>query len=343
MQMNRNLGIGGSDAAAACGHSRFKSRHKLWEQKMGIEDDKVWNEKAIEMGNELEPVLISRYAKTTAKKNNWSVVYFASNEDQRRYPFPENVLVLPQTTFFHAEDKFRYAHPDGFIVDRGTRKLIGLIEAKTSGQFHLDEWGENDDDVPVEYFIQGCHTLDVVQSGIAEFCKETRIDNGGINFVHFPALIGREELLRHISPEQDTITAIRALEREFWAMVENKTEPPYDDPAEHSQILKSKYVSSGASIPATPEIVERVLTYSGLRKQSDELEKQILVIKNELQEFMGNNSILVGPNFSITWKSSDRKTVDWDAVVIQAGVMPEIVAKNTTVKSVRTFLGPKFK
>lgn len=132
----RNLGLGGSDAAAACGLDRFKSRLRLYLEKTGdfqrgeMTEPQLW-------GHILEAPIRDRFAHV----KGWHID-------------------LPTNTFFHPRHSFMLAHPDGLI------DTDAIYEGKTA-RFDED-WGEpGSDQIPTGYMCQVQHTLAVTQRNVA--------------------------------------------------------------------------------------------------------------------------------------------------------------------------------
>ena len=130
----RKQGIGGSDAAAACGLSRWKIPLGLWLEKTSSDTQSVYNE-AMFWGTTLEPVIRDVFATKIGKV----------------------VEVMPY--IFQSEDyPFMIADIDGIIrEDDGS---VSLVEIKTVSAFKAGEWA---DGLPAEYYIQIQHYLAVCE------------------------------------------------------------------------------------------------------------------------------------------------------------------------------------
>lgn len=130
----RKQGIGGSDAAAACGLSRWKSPLGLWLEKISSDTQSVYNE-AMFWGTTLEPVIRDVFSTKIGKV----------------------VEVMPY--IFQSEDyPFMIADIDGIIrEDDGS---VSLVEIKTVSTFKAGEWA---DGLPAEYYIQIQHYLAVCE------------------------------------------------------------------------------------------------------------------------------------------------------------------------------------
>jgi len=129
----RQQGIGGSDAAVACGLSRWKSPVRLYLEKVG-EADVLSNDNMNEQmywGTVLEDVVAKEFSKRTDKKVHKVNQLLQSKE----YPF---------------------------MIANIDRKIEGenaLLECKTTTQYNVDEW--QGDQIPIEYLLQVMHYLAV--------------------------------------------------------------------------------------------------------------------------------------------------------------------------------------
>jgi len=126
----RKRGIGGSDAAAALGLSRWKSPLRLYLEKIGEIEEEPDNE-AMYWGRVLEDVVVKAFEERTGKKT-------------RRV---NHMLIHPQHSFMLAN------------IDRRIVGEKALLEVKTTAQWNEEEW--KGDEMPQEYIIQGQHYLAV--------------------------------------------------------------------------------------------------------------------------------------------------------------------------------------
>lgn len=126
----RRKGIGGSDAAAACGLSRYKSMFSLYQEKMG----KVVPEPAGEAaywGTIMEPVLRSEFGRRTG------------------------LTVEPMPYLFYASDHpFMIADIDGIVREKDGS--VSLVEIKTANAYAAPDWVGG---LPIEYYMQVQHYL----------------------------------------------------------------------------------------------------------------------------------------------------------------------------------------
>ena len=128
----RKSGIGGSDAACACGLSRFKSRLMLYLEKTSAVVEDIDNE-SMYFGRIFEPILRQEFAKRTG---------FTVQE----VPF----------MFSCKEYPWMLANIDGLVTEPDGSKA--LLEIKTASSFKAKEW---EDGLPQEYYLQVQHYLAV--------------------------------------------------------------------------------------------------------------------------------------------------------------------------------------
>ena len=127
--MDRTLGIGGSDAAAACGRSKWKTRYQLWLEKTGQLPPKVDTEE-MRWGRRLEAAILEEYAEREGVQ-----------------------LKRSNITIRHPDIEWMTANLDGWHGNI-------VVDAKTSRM--PDEWGDGgSDEIPEDYKFQGQHYLAV--------------------------------------------------------------------------------------------------------------------------------------------------------------------------------------
>lgn len=145
----RKQGIGGSDAAAICGLSRWRSPMDVWLEKTGqLEPEKAGE--AAYWGQIMEPIIREEFTIRTEMK----VTTINSMLQHRRFTF-------------------MLANLDGVVQDPNRGQ--GIFEAKTAGLYASSEWG---DSLPDEYAIQVQHYLAV--TGLPFACVAVLI--GGNRF-----------------------------------------------------------------------------------------------------------------------------------------------------------------
>lgn len=132
----RRTGIGGSDAAAAVGLSKWKTRLELYLDKRGELD--TAESEPMRWGNLLEPVVRQEYANRTGR-----------------------TVEVPPGIIRHHSVKFALMTPDG-IADG--RRVLQVKTARTA-----EGWGEpGSADIPLEYVLQTQHEMFVTELPVAD-------------------------------------------------------------------------------------------------------------------------------------------------------------------------------
>lgn len=121
----RQKGLGGSDAAAACGLNPWKSKASLYLEKTG-QVVKDFDNEVMRQGRDLEDYVAKRFTEATGKKVRRNNFMMASKE-----------------------------HP--FLLADIDREVVGenaILECKTTSPFAKDKW--SDGAIPINYELQ-CH------------------------------------------------------------------------------------------------------------------------------------------------------------------------------------------
>ena len=121
----RTKGLGGSDAAAACGLNPWKSKASLYLEKTG-QVVKDFDNEVMRQGRDLEDYVARRFTEATGKKVRRNNFMMASKE-----------------------------HP--FLLADIDREVVGenaILECKTTSPFAKDKW--DDGAIPINYELQ-CH------------------------------------------------------------------------------------------------------------------------------------------------------------------------------------------
>tara|TARA_R100001530_G_scaffold56276_2_gene41137 strand:- start:224 stop:1201 length:978 start_codon:yes stop_codon:yes gene_type:complete len=131
--VQRQKGIGGSDAGSAVGVNPYKSPFQLYLEKVGDkEPEDISNKPAVKRGVRLEPEIIKWV------KEDLDITIRKDNK-----------------THISEEHPFLFCHNDGTVV--GTHRVA---EIKSPSIHMRDKWGEaGTDSVPPYYLAQGVHAL----------------------------------------------------------------------------------------------------------------------------------------------------------------------------------------
>lgn len=127
----RQSGIGGSDAGTILGVNKWKSKTQLFFEKVNPELKQQVDNEFIYWGNVLEDVVAKEFETRTGKK-------VRKNNKMLRHP----------------EHEFMLANLDRVIVGEKA-----LLECKTTSQYNIDQW--KDDEIPASYLCQIQHYMAV--------------------------------------------------------------------------------------------------------------------------------------------------------------------------------------
>jgi len=160
----RTTYIGGSDAAAVLGRSRWGTPVSVWAEKTGQtvknEND---NKEEKDWGKRHEPTIIAWFEEKTGKK-----------------------VVQQQQQFFHPEHPFLGARVDGLIQGEDAG-----FEAKTAASWKSREW--EGEEIPEEYILQAYHSMMV--TGLRKWYIAVLI---GGNRGHIKELLWDDRIIREI-------------------------------------------------------------------------------------------------------------------------------------------------
>lgn len=128
--LDRKKYLGGTDAAALCGLSRWKSPLQVWAEKTGrLKEEDISDRLPVKLGNKLEQTVCELFMEETGK-----------------------ILHRVNETVFHPKHPYLAANLDRRVVGEDA-----LFEAKTCSAWRAKEW-ENDE-TPMEYLFQVLHYL----------------------------------------------------------------------------------------------------------------------------------------------------------------------------------------
>ena len=280
--MDRMGYLGGSDAAAAVGLSKWQPAYELWLEKTGqlVPKDERPQEVAerLEWGNEMEAAIGRVYSRRTGFKIKRRAQEVGVN---------------------HPKHPFLRAHVDYVVV--GQRR--GMDCKNVGGIYYAqsDEWGEpGSDNVPTHIYLQAMHYMAVLDYELWDIA----------------ALVGGNNLQIYTVPRNDAV--IKDLvegEVEFWAMVQSKTPPPLD--YDHPKTLELLQRQHRDVKPVTVDCPMDLLPWCAVFEQAKESIKTFQgaadACKSRILEQIGTAGALLLPDGSTYTRKEVRKaayTVD---------------------------------
>lgn len=301
----RRQGIGGSDAAAILGVSKWSDAAKVYAEKKGIveldekpNDDMIW-------GSKWERLILEHF--------------------QEQHP---DLLVVPGGFWRSDSHEFMQASPDGLCF-KGT-ELVAILEVKKPGDHMRPYWGiPGTDDIPKEYHIQGDHNMFVV----------------GVKKCIYPVLIGKSDYREYeVFFDGDLASAIVFGEGKFWSeCVEAGEMPKITGSKASTELLQKLYPKDErpiVTIKGGPNeaIMREVMAIDAERKAIDERWKEIKnrAVHNLIKDAAGVDFPGIG---RITFKKSkDGEKVDHAKILaeikehVPAEILQKAFAAHTSIK-----------
>jgi putative phage-type endonuclease len=193
------------------------------------------------------------------------------------------------------------------------------IEAKSANQFAAKHWGaEWTDDIPVYYTAQGMHGMMVT----------------GAPATIFPVLIGSDDFrVYRVERDEETITAIRAKEVEFWDRIQRRDPPPATAVSDIERLFARDY---GTAVEASSELAQVVGTLKRLKKELKMLESDADDAAEQIKLFMAEHATLMfGGKPLCTWKSQTANRFDIEAFRTKHPAIAEKFTKVSTSRVLR--------
>ncbi|MDR5790313.1 YqaJ viral recombinase family protein [Caballeronia sp. LP003] len=211
----RQLGIGGSECAAALGLDPWVTQRELWERKLGRLPDVPDNER-MAAGRHIESAIAT-----------WAAEKYGLNLRQRHQ------------SLVHRSIKFMRANVDRVHV--GERRGVELKNVDRLIVQRSSEWGEEgSSQVPERHFLQCQHYMEVLNFEAWDLIA---------------CIGGNELRRYTIERDEELIEQIVEREQIFWGYVVREEPPPFDfDHASTLPLIKMLYPgTSGETIALPPE------------------------------------------------------------------------------------------
>lgn len=263
----RQSGIGGSDAGTILGVNKWKSKTQLFFEKVNPELKQQVDNEFIYWGNVLEDVVAKEFEARTGKK-------VRKNNKMLRHP----------------EHEFMLANLDRVIVGEKA-----LLECKTTSQYNIDQW--KDDEIPASYLCQIQHYMAVTgyeKAYIAVLC-------GGNQFIW-----------KEVPRDDELIEIIIDAEKDFWYNnVLAGVIPEIDGSDATKDFLNHMYKDIDETEVQLSDDVETLLTaLEQVKQEEKELKELKTQYENKIKHILGNNLAGKTSGYQITWKPQVRKTLD---------------------------------
>jgi len=299
----RGTYIGGGDAGAIMGTDPHRSILEVYLNKTNeLEKKDISKLIPVRVGKRLEDLVVELFEEETGYKIN-----------------------NRQLEICNAEHQFIAGHIDGDFID-GEGRVV-LFEAKTTSAYMNKNWDEESNELPMAYFYQVHHYL---------ACHPE------YEYAMACVLIGNTNIkIITIDRNPDITTELIKRECEFWQMVQEHT-PPEVTRASDINVMKRLYPEGeDEQLDITSEdAIEAASTLMSAQAEAKALEEIIDTMKAKLQSKMKEADKAFAGDYSMTWKSQTRNTLDTKAL---KEAHPDIAAKFNRESSSRVFLIKKIK
>lgn len=289
----RMNGIGSSDAAAAVGMNPYKSQLELWLEKTG----RLSPNHAKEVDQDQDPLYWGSLLE------NFVAAHYSKKTKQR----VRRVNAVLQ----HPEHRWMLANLDREVVGSDA---VQILECKTAGINGAKLWKEG---VPEYVQLQVQHQMAVTGKQVADVAV---------------LICGNEFRTYRIERDDHLIKHLISLEQLFWDYVESDTPPPADGSDSAGQALRMLYANETGETIDLREQSEADALFNELiavRQQVIEQAEKEAMLKQKIQEMMGNASRATFTQGEVTWRQSKESYVV-DSKRLQQD-MPDI-ANNYLVK-----------
>ena len=286
----RRRGIGGSDAAAVLGYSRWHSAYDVWRSKIDdtVTDADNGNE-STRRGSRREPELIQEYSNVTGKQ-----VYSAPH-------------------LIHPDYSYVCANLDGIIPNER------VIEAKTARR--SDGWGEPEtEDIPIDYYLQTQHYM-LIATALGLIPDDNPLCD------IFASIAGEAIKIYTIKGNKELWAAMLQKYAEFWRHVTDLTPPDNLTVFEQVDLLPASKTQTKYASNAIEVTVERIRHYNRIIADAEDIVK---AAKAELLLYAGDCEAVLKADGSTLYTcktSKPRVTVDTARLKKE---QPEIYAQYLT-------------
>jgi putative phage-type endonuclease len=306
----RRTGIGGSDIAAILGLSPWRTPLDVYREK--IDGDQQPETEAMRWGRLLEDVIAREYAARAGVRIQRINTLIRARDREWAIATLDRV-VLP------ARGRAR-------VCGGELRGADGVLECKLVGPSGASMWGRGDDPdaVPLHCAAQCMWYLGIT----------------GLPWCDVAALIGGLRLIvRRIERDEETIAAMFARAETFWRDHVLARVPP---PPSNAREAESAWpADNGEGLEADEELLQAYNAAREARARIAEAERDYDAAVERIKLALGERSVLTLHGRPIaTWRAtSARKIVDYEAVIREAAVPAEIIARHTTIQpGVRRFV-----
>lgn len=319
-ELDRSKFIGGSDAAAALGYSKYSTPLQLWMEKTGrhVRERSDFLIEAGYWGTRLEPEVMRAFAMRASlfvicRDVDGTAIGFLPDGEKICSPHIytgksfESDTIPSLGRLVHPDFDFLTGEIDGFAyslgVDGEPDKLVAYIDAKTTSPYRTD-WGDGPEDIPSEYYVQVQQYLGILNdSGMPDVPMK------------MPVLVGGQKS-RDFTIERNPGFWAIAKQRlvRFWTMIQDDIEPPptSDDDDFLSEIYPREEIEE--FLEADAELHDLAVRFSDARARAKEKDADVARYRAQIKALTRRYAGATGDGWKLTHRQSKPTTkVDYQA------------------------------
>jgi putative phage-type endonuclease len=306
----RRTGIGGSDVAAVLGLNPWKTPLDVWNDKLGLSEDKGMSEPAY-WGTVLEDTVAREFQQRTGMKVQKVTHQFVDPGCDWMIANIDRAIINREIAkkvrpLLDVEEIERYANITG--VERPINTDIAF-EAKTANAFTADLWGPSQELEIRQNNLRTEHVIPLYyETQIQWYCGILKLKG-----MYLAVLIGGSDFRMYwVDARPDVFQVIKEKCSAFWNNhVLTKTPP---EPINIEDVLKLYGRSNGKAIEAQGDLAINYGEYARLNGEIKELKKQQDAVKAKIAIDMKDNEILTLDGKKVlTYKTQTSKRFDSDS------------------------------
>lgn len=302
----RRTGIGGSDVAAVLGLNPWKTPLDVWNDKLGLSEDKGMSEPAY-WGTVLEDTVAKEFQLRTGERVQKVSHQFADPETPWAIANIDRAIINPDI----AKRVRPLEMTEKEIAKYGRRPITTDIafEAKTAHAFTADLWGPSQELEIKQNNLRTEHEIPLYyETQIQWYCGILRLRG-----MYLAVLIGGSDFRMYwIDARPDVFQVIKEKCAAFWNNNVLTRTPP--EPINIEDVLKLYGKSNGKAVEAQGELAIDYGEYARLNGEIKELKRQQDAVKARIAIGMKDNEILTLDGKKVlTYKTQTSKRFDSDS------------------------------
>lgn len=302
----RRTGIGGSDVAAVLGLNPWKTPLDVWNDKLGLSEDKGMSEPAY-WGTVLEDTVAKEFQLRTGKRVQKVSHQFADPETPWAIANIDRAIINPDI----AKRVRPLEMTEKEIAKYGNRPITTDIafEAKTAHAFTADLWGPSQELEIKQNNLRTEHEIPLYyETQIQWYCGILKLKG-----MYLAVLIGGSDFRMYwVDARPDVFQVIKEKCSAFWNNYVLTKTPP--EPINIEDVLKLYGRSNGKAIEAQGDLAINYGEYARLNGEIKELKKQQDAVKAKIAIDMKDNEILTLDGKKVlTYKTQTSKRFDSDS------------------------------